>query len=595
MNTRLAELFERAGDGDLDPAQDAELRALLADNGARAAVIEQRRIALLLAACWDERSPAMIGALARSAATVQRPSRIHLRIRARSARRRRFGIDWNMGRVLVAAAALMLAILGGRAWWQQPGDLPLIAAGTVTTSAGLQLAAGQSVPAGALVRNESSVEARLSWRDGTHIELAAGTTLEVAVGKQLRLEQGAIHCVVARQPEAQPLRVRTLQAETRVVGTEFTVTINASVTRLAVASGTVLFTDLANQRVITVTGGGAASAGDQALPPALARGINLLVTDSNGGAWPADARGLRQLDAIAAAGFSFVRVVIPGKRRSAAEGLERGTLAALDALLDAIAARGLACMVTPYPLEDTDPATARLDQQRVWPALAAHLAGRPAERMFFELSNDPRQMAAERRAQVAALVAAIRRPAPAHTLVIDTHMGLSGSAEALEAVLPVAESGIIYAVRFFEPVLFTHQGGGWIGEPYDKVASVPYPSDPQAVAAAVARTPAAQEALARYGAERWNAARIDALLATVAAWGERNHAAVVVTNFAAVAAASADARSAWMRDVRTACEHHRLGWSLWQDSGVFSLWAGPTRDAFDLQTLQALGLRAAGP
>ncbi len=595
MTTRLAEFFERAGDGDLNPAEDAELRALLADADGRTAVIAQRRTALLLAACWDERSAGTIGALARSASTVQRPSRIHLRIRARSARRRRFGIDWSMRRVLVAAAALILVILGGRAWWSQPGDLPLIAAGSVTTGAGVQLIAGQVVPAGARVRNQAGAEARLRWRDGTHLDLAPESTLVVEVGKQLRLEQGVIHCVVAKQPEAQPLRVRTLQSETRVVGTEFTVTIDAGVTRLAVSSGTVLFTDLANQHVTTVTVGGVASAGDQALPPALARGINLLVTDTNGGAWPADARGLRQLDAIAAAGFSFVRVVIPGKRPSAAEGLERGTLAALDALLDALAARGLASMVSPYPLEDTDPATARLDQQRVWPALAAHLARRSADRMFFELSNDPRQTTAERRAQVVSLVAAIRSSAPAHTLVIDTHMGLSGSVEALEAVVPMTDSGIIYAVRFFEPVLFTHQGGAWIGEPYGQVASVPYPSDAQAVVAAVARTPAAQAALTRYGAERWTAARIDALLAATAAWGERNHASVLVTNFAAVAAAPADARTAWMHDVRTACEGHHLGWSVWQDSGVFTLWAGPTRDAFDLQTLQALGLRAAGP
>lgn len=595
MITRLADLLERVSDGDLDPAEDAELRELLADDAGRSAVMEQRRIALLLAACCDERSASVIGALARTASTAQRPSRIHLRIRARSVRRRRFGIDWSIRRALVAAAALMLVILGGRAWWKQPIDLPRIAAGTVTTSEGLQLTTGQEVHAGALVRNNGSSEARLVWSDGTRVELTGASTLMVAAAKQLRLLQGAIHCVVAPQPKAQPLRVRTLQAETQVVGTEFTVTVDAQVTRLAVSSGTVLFTDLANQRVSTVTIGGVAVAGNQELPLALARGINLLVTDTNGGAWPADARGLRQLDAIAAAGFSFVRVVLPGKRPATTNGLDRGTLASLDILLDAIAARGLASMVSPYPLEDTDPVTAHLDQQRVWPTLAAHLALRPNEKTFFELCNDPRQTAAERNAQVAMLIDSIRRSAPTNTLIVDTHMGLSAAAESLDTVTPVTASGIIYSVRFFEPALFTHQGGDWVGEPYNKVAAVPYPSDPQAVVAAVARTPAAQEALMRYGAEYWNAARIDARLAAVTAWGARNHAPVMVANFAAVAAASADARAVWMRDVRTACEHHHLGWSLWQDSGVFTLWTGPTKDAFDPRTLQALGLRATGP
>ena len=55
------------------------------------------------------------------------------------------------------------------------------------------------------------------------------------------------------------------------------------------------------------------------------------------------------------------------------------------------------------------------------------------------------------------------------------------------------------------------------------------------------------------------------------------------------AASPPDDRVAWLRDVRTALERHRIGWTAWDYAGGFGIVDGPTgRRVIHAPTARAL-------
>jgi hypothetical protein len=98
--------------------------------------------------------------------------------------------------------------------------------------------------------------------------------------------------------------------------------------------------------------------------------------------------------------------------------------------------------------------------------------------------------------------------------------------------------------------------------------------------------------LINYGAERWNAARIDVAIGAAAAWGEKHHVPVTCNEFGAYRrfAVSSD-RAAWISDIRTALEKHGIGWTMWDYGGGFSVVNKENGKANpDVETVKALGL-----
>ena len=76
----------------------------------------------------------------------------------------------------------------------------------------------------------------------TRLELFADTELKVTSwsdGKQFTLRSGKLEASIAHQRPFEPMLIRTPQAEVRVLGTKFTLTVTTNATRLDVAEGTV--------------------------------------------------------------------------------------------------------------------------------------------------------------------------------------------------------------------------------------------------------------------------------------------------------------------------------------------------------------------
>ena len=311
----------------------------------------------------------------------------------------------------------------------------------------------------------------------------------------------------------------------------------------------------------------------------------------------------RDLDLIARMGFSHVRLTLNPKAISdAPEGVpfnpER--LALFDAAVAGFLARNVAVIVDLHPdddfktpLEKDDAAVERL--VAFWRALAEHLAATDPERVFLEVMNEPVIADAARwNAVQKQVLAAMREVAPRHTLIATGPRW--SSVEELEKIEPVADPNVVYNFHMYDPHNFTHQGATWGADFWRHFKDVPYPADPEAVETVL---PAiaderAKQILRAYGEERWNADKIEALVARAVEWGGKHGVPLTCNEFGVYRkAAPPDARLRWIRDVRSALEKHAIGWAMWDYAGGFGVVVEQGgRRVPDPATLDTLGLNA---
>jgi aryl-phospho-beta-D-glucosidase BglC (GH1 family) len=267
--------------------------------------------------------------------------------------------------------------------------------------------------------------------------------------------------------------------------------------------------------------------------------------------------------------------------------------AALKTLLD----HGLAVVVDFHPeddykapLEKDDAAVDRF--VALWGALAKHLAVLDPDKVFLEVMNEPVVGNPARWDAIQGKVlAAMRAAAPRHTLIA-TGCKWSGVNELVE-ITPVKDPNVVYNFHLYDPHTFTHQEATWGWEMWRHFKNVPYPSSPEAIEKilpGIAHEPA-KAPLRQYGQERWNAARIEAVVARAAEWGAKHGVALTCNEFGVFRKAPAADRGRWIQDVRTALEKYHIGWAMWDYSGGFSVALGPPgHRTADPDTVKALGL-----
>lgn len=270
----------------------------------------------------------------------------------------------------------------------------------------------------------------------------------------------------------------------------------------------------------------------------------------------------------------------------------------LDAAVKMILDQGLSVVIDLHPDSDFKSRLAKEDSfvqefADFWRALAEHYSAWDAERVFFEIMNEPEFTDRYRWYGVQArLAAAIRERAPKHTIIA---AGARWSNDdELVFLEPLRDPNVIYNFHFYEPHIFTHQGATWGAYFWHWVKGLHYPSSPESAAKVAAGVPDAVDRLAviRYGQDHWDAMRIDADITQVAEWAQHNQVPVVCNEFGVYRAyADPNDRAAWIRDVRTTLERHGMGWTLWDYSGSFGVVTKKDgRSVPDELTLQALGL-----
>ncbi len=305
---------------------------------------------------------------------------------------------------------------------------------------------------------------------------------------------------------------------------------------------------------------------------------------------------------IKSMGFDHVRLSVnpqPMFSPNRANEINTEYLGWLDAAVKMILDQGMSVVIDIHPESDFKEKLIKSDdavQQFAdfWRALAQHYASLDAERVYFEIMNEPEFSDRYRWYGVESkLAAAIREGAPRHTIIAAG--GRWSDDDDLVFQEPLRDPNVIYNFHFYEPHIFTHQGATWGSYYWHWVKGLKYPSTPESAARTAANVPDAVDRLRviRYGYDHWDAARIEGEVGQAAEWAHHYHVPLVCNEFGAFRPyTDPQDRAAWISDVRTALEKHGIGWAMWDYSGAFGVVTRTTGHPVpDELTLRALGLK----
>jgi len=362
-------------------------------------------------------------------------------------------------------------------------------------------------------------------------------------------------------------------------------------------------------------------------PPAnFARGVNLSHWLQYDGRQPVRAA---DMSAIRAAGFDHVRIpfdpVLLGWQPlvvAPSGDLAMPSQQRLEDAVDMALAANLAVIVDFHPATATEELIEGNQQARdsfveLWSRLARRLASRPANRVAFEIMNEPQYY--ERGATAwnvlqSRAATAIRAVAPKNLLLLSPIHG--SELDALARLAPIDDANSCTVFHFYDPQLLTHLGADW--DPYPDKAQgmmrgLVYPSSAMTMSK-VEMLPNANirlvgQAVLKYLGEGWNGKHIAERIDIAKQWAAEHHSCLVASEFGVLRGTLDPAsRNAWLVDVRSAFEHAGIGWTVWDYADVFGIATGSgsvarlgggatqvldaehfTRD-FDPAALHALGL-----
>jgi endoglucanase len=304
---------------------------------------------------------------------------------------------------------------------------------------------------------------------------------------------------------------------------------------------------------------------------------------------------------IKSMGFDHVRLSINPQPMMDAERRQNGEaeyFGYLDAAVKMILDAGLAVQLDMHPDSDFKQKLASQDESverfaGFWRMFAQHYSSWDADRVFFEILNEPEMRDPYRWYGVEAkLAAAIRHGAPNHTIIAaGARWDDDDNMVFLE---PLPDPNVIYVFHFYEPHIFTHQGAGWGAYYWRWVKGLRYPSAPENAATVAANVPEAVNRLSviRYGQDHWDAARIEAEINQADDWAKRHKVPLICNEFGVYRMFSDPGdRAAWIRDVRNSLERHNIGWAMWDYSGSFGVVIKKDGRAVpDESVIRALGL-----
>ncbi len=232
--------------------------------------------------------------------------------------------------------------------------------------------------------------------------------------------------------------------------------------------------------------------------------------------------------------------------------------------------------------------TARL--YSLWEQIASHYQYSSPDQVFFSIFNEPHDITDAEWIVVAnRLIQIIRKYLPKHTLIAG---GTEyNSLRGLLRMQPLEDHNIIYAVHYYEPLIFTHQGAGWMNREYQTL-HVAF-GDPTAVLPESAD--AKENGWNDYNKQLFNqwkdSNRVLRDVRNLIQWSRMHHVPVYIEEFGSYRAADADQRARHMRFLRKAFEKFSIPYAWWEWDGNFSFFVEDKipliyEEAWGLDTLE---------
>lgn len=284
-------------------------------------------------------------------------------------------------------------------------------------------------------------------------------------------------------------------------------------------------------------------------------------------------------------GMTHVRLPVPAERlmrRFASRSEADRLLGELRQAVTQLTSLGYAVSVDLHPgdrfnrLHRDDPAAALREIKAAWADLAPVIR-KSSDRVFAELLNEPDVKADRWQSEVEELAGFVRHLLPDTTLIIGPDNWQR--ADSLPAFQPLADQNIVYAIHFYDPMAFTHQGHWDQQDPLHDIKGLPYPiraDDPQVQALrrqlSADRSIAALQILERAIAASASPQGIEKWLEPAVTWQRRFSRPIIINEFGVLkSSAPRDSRLRWLADVTAYARVHCWGWAHWELAQGFGL------------------------
>lgn len=291
---------------------------------------------------------------------------------------------------------------------------------------------------------------------------------------------------------------------------------------------------------------------------------------------------LQLLVELRKAGMTHVRLPVPAEHimsRFAATAEQRTRLDAVDAAVAKLISLGYHVSIDLHAgeqfnrLHREDPAAAVEALKDAWRELAEIVRRHPTERVFAELLNEPDLDAEIWQREVEELALFVRGLLPRTTLIVGPVNWQRP--DSLPGFRPLNDSNVVYAIHFYDPMVFTHQAHWDPNDPLHHIRGLPYPlraEDPDvreirrrllddnnpAVLAMLDR------AVPDEGVGKW--------LEPAAVWQTQFARPIIINEFGVLkAGAPRDSRLRWLSSVVSYAQQHCWGWAHWELSQGFGL------------------------
>lgn len=316
---------------------------------------------------------------------------------------------------------------------------------------------------------------------------------------------------------------------------------------------------------------------------ALPRGFNLAGWMDAPQSTPPDAAVLRTLRK---AGMMHIRLPVPAERlmrQFSSDNDLRDELRAIDRALTMLLSLGYHVSVDLHPgerfsrLHRNDAKASMASLQEAWGELARIIARHSPALVLAELLNEPDIAPARWQIEANELATFVRERLPRTTLVVGPTNWQR--ADSLPDFQPLSDPNVVYAIHFYDPMVFTHQGHWDPAEPLSNIRGLPFPIRAEDAAVNAIRqqliaggNQRALNMLDQAIAQTGRGDVVDNQLQPAVAWQKQFSRPLIINEFGVLkGGAPEESRVRWLRSVVKFAEAHCWGWAHWEYAQGFGL------------------------
>lgn len=175
----------------------------------------------------------------------------------------------------------------------------------------------------------------------------------------------------------------------------------------------------------------------------------------------------------------------------------------------------------------------------------------------------------------------VRQKMPGYSLILSGDM--AGQIEGFCDITPVKDANVMYSFTYYEPHLFTFQGGLWQSGGVQYLKNLLYPSNPgilNSMPTLLNPVPEQYKAdlktkIEQYANENWNRERLRDRIKRLAEWNQyygRGRLKIWCAEFGCYqGGADPVDRRRYIEDIRTIFDAEKIGWSYWSYNETFSI------------------------